>query len=160
MKLFDHGKTSGVASNGFDGICADFASLPDATTHAGQIWLVRTHQGIAFINRKKRGPYKSDGTTWNYLASFTASQIDYDSSNSTLAVSNVKDALDQLSQQISTSETGSPYFDGSDDLYVVYGINDDWQAVKWDGSSLAQTADHQTGLKPATLETLKSLSFA
>ena len=150
---------SGGTSGSFDGTCADFAALPDAATHAGQIWLVRSHQGIAFINRKKRGAYKSDGTAWNYLASFTASQIDYDATDSSLTASNVKDALDQLSHQMTASETGSPYFDGSAHLYVVYGIDDDWQVDKWNGSSLAQTAAHQPGPKPATLETIKSLTF-
>ncbi len=160
MRLFDHGKnTTASTTSSFDGTCDVYDALPNAETHAGQIWLVRDHSGIAFINRKKRGVYKSDGTVWNYLASFAASQIEYDATASKLTANNVKDALDELSHQ-NTSEVGTPYFEGVDCLYVVFGADENWQATKWDGSILTQTANHQAGTKPETLETLRSLNFA
>lgn len=44
-----------------------FADLPDATTHIGQVCLVKSATGVIFINRKRSGLYLSDGESWNRL---------------------------------------------------------------------------------------------
>ena len=81
-----------------------FAELPSATTNTGEIFVVRNTTGVLFINRKKSGIYKSDGVTWNYFTSFTASQVAYDSTDSGLIAIDVKGALDELENQLDSHE--------------------------------------------------------
>ena len=79
-----------------DGRVATFASLPDPATNTGKVYLVEASTGVIFVNRKKRGVYKSDGASWSYLNLFTASQVVYDNSISGLTSNNVKKALDEI----------------------------------------------------------------
>lgn len=54
-----------------------FAELPDPTTVSGEIYTVKTNTGVIFINRAKKGLYISNGTSWEYLSSFVASEIPF-----------------------------------------------------------------------------------
>ncbi len=48
----------------------NFAALPDATLHTGEIYIVLNPTGVIWVNRKKAGQYISDGasaTDWRYL---------------------------------------------------------------------------------------------
>jgi len=49
---------------------ANFAALPDATIHTGEIYVVTNPTGVIWVNKKKAGQYISDGgspTDWRYL---------------------------------------------------------------------------------------------
>ena len=60
---------SPTVSNTFLGYShvTNFASLPVATSHAYEYWIVDTTTGVFLINQKKAGFYKSDGANWNYI---------------------------------------------------------------------------------------------
>lgn len=47
---------------------ANFAALPAAVDHSGEIYAVLAGQGVYFVNRKPAGFYRSDGASWTYLA--------------------------------------------------------------------------------------------
>ena len=118
------GSGSGVGSQGS---VDTFADLPPAADHAGEIYVVNTTTGVAFLTRKKRGQYKSDGTAWTYFSSFIAAQIDYNSADSDLTAVNVKAGLDevagrtsittwdQLSEWATANATNVAYAYNSDD---------------------------------------------
>ncbi len=84
-----------------------FADLPLASSNAGEIYIVEQSTGVVFVNRQKAGLYISNGTTWEYLTSFTASQVPYDNAASGLASLDVKGAIDEIA--LSTSNIGSAY---------------------------------------------------
>lgn len=44
-----------------------FADLPSAASNSGVTYLVRTAQGVIFVNRKPKGLYRSDGSIWERL---------------------------------------------------------------------------------------------
>lgn len=48
---------------------ANFAELPSAGAHAGEIYVCLAAQGIWFINRKEAGLWRSNGTAWAYIGS-------------------------------------------------------------------------------------------
>jgi|GEM_PF-5922825 len=89
-----------VGGSLFEGRVNVFADLPDPTTVSGQIYAVESNSGVIFINRQKAGLYISNGTTWDYLSSFTASQVPYDNSTSALIATDVKSAIDELENEI------------------------------------------------------------
>lgn len=45
----------------------DFASLPPAGDHSGQVYVVLTSTGVYLINRKESGMYYSNGASWTRL---------------------------------------------------------------------------------------------
>ncbi len=98
-------QTSGAAGNIAQDSVLTYALLPDPTTVSGQVYNVETNTGVIFINRRKRGLYKSDGVEWTYYTSFTATQIPYDNSTSLLTATNVKNAVDELENEIDTANT-------------------------------------------------------
>lgn len=73
-----------------------FADLPDPTTVPGQVYSVRNTTGVIFINRQKRGLYKSDGTVWEYFTKFTAEQIPYNNTSTGIIASNIQGAIDAI----------------------------------------------------------------
>jgi hypothetical protein len=84
------GGTGGI----IDGEAATFADLPDATEHAGDIYIVHTTTGLMLINRRQAGMYRSDGTSWSLLdVNLSADKVYY---TGTLASENVLDALEEL----------------------------------------------------------------
>ena len=44
-----------------------FAELPAAENNTDKVYLVRFATGVIFVNRKRSGLYRSDGTAWNRL---------------------------------------------------------------------------------------------
>ena len=56
----------------------NFAALPSAAAHTGEIYVVLTSTGVPFVNRKSAGFYVSDGASWTLLADLTE---DYFSDN-------------------------------------------------------------------------------
>mgnify|MGYP000847664211 FL=1 len=44
-----------------------YSDLPDPTINSGKIYIVEFDQGIPFINKKRAGLYRSDGTSWSRL---------------------------------------------------------------------------------------------
>lgn len=89
--------------------------LPPANTVSGQLYRVRTSTGVIFINRQKRGVYKSDGIVWTYFPQFTAADIPFDPSTSNLTTTNTQAALVELQNNI---DTASPNVDGRT-VYIV-----------------------------------------
>jgi hypothetical protein len=73
IAIFDANKN--VVDSGFnksvlgiiDGEVNTFADLPTASTHNGEIWLVKTTTGVVFINQKVAGFYTSNGTIWTVI---------------------------------------------------------------------------------------------
>jgi len=57
-------------------------------------------------------------------------------------------------------ESGIAYFDESAALYVVYGVDDNWQATKADVSQTLSTAPNQTGTRPSTISALEALTYS
>lgn len=80
---------------------ATFADLPDATTVSGQLYRVLTTTGVIFVNRQKRGVYKSNGTSWEYFPNFTAADIPVDTSTIDLNATTTQGAIEELSQAVS-----------------------------------------------------------
>ena len=63
--MIDHGWIKKYGSSSFiDGEVLNYASLPTASLHSGEFWLVKEASGIYLINRKPKGLYYSDGSTW------------------------------------------------------------------------------------------------
>lgn len=79
-----------------------FAELPDPTTVSGEIYTVKTNTGVIFINRAKKGLYISNGTSWEYLSSFVASEIPFNNTTSGLTASTVTDAINELKAKHTT----------------------------------------------------------
>lgn len=50
-----------------------FADLPAAGSHTGERWWVLQSTGVWLVNRKTKGAYYSNGTTWEYLGDFPQS---------------------------------------------------------------------------------------
>ena len=59
-----------------------------------------------------------------------------------------------------TWEIGTSYYDGTTALYVVYGEDGDWQAIRATSSGTLSTAPAQTGTKPSTLSDLRGLTYS
>lgn len=67
------------------------------------------------------------------------------------------DALDAAG---GTWETGEVYYDGTSALYVVYGVDGNWQATRATSTQTLSTAAGQTGTKPSTLTALRALTYS
>ena len=61
---------------------------------------------------------------------------------------------------VTSWESGTAYYDGAVSLYVVYGADGNWQATRATSTQTLSTAAGQTGTKPSTLATLRSLSYS
>jgi len=59
-----------------------------------------------------------------------------------------------------TWETGAAYYDGVTYLFVVYGVDGNWQATRATSTQTLSTAAGQTGTKPSTLTALRALSYS
>ena len=46
------------------GSVSTFADLPVASSHNGEVWYVQTNTGVYLVNRKNKGYYYSDGSSW------------------------------------------------------------------------------------------------
>ena len=56
--------SGGGGSSYIDGEVLTFTNLPVASSHSGEFYLVKQSSGIFIINRKPKGLYYSDGSTW------------------------------------------------------------------------------------------------
>lgn len=74
-----------------------YSLLPTASAHTDELWAVTNGEGTIWINRKDKGVYRSDGSTWLMVADLTlydlASEIGNDSS---VSGASTKDALNTL----------------------------------------------------------------
>jgi len=70
------------------------------------------------------------------------------------------DLYNALESKFDTWESGTAYYDGSVALYVVYGVDGDWQATRATSTQTLSTGAGQSGTKPSTLATLRSLSYS
>ena len=81
-----------------------------------------------------------------------------------MATQPTRDALRRARrQQGSTSvdwESGAAYYDGTAYLYVVYGVDGDWQATRADLGVTLSTAAGQTGTRPSTIAALEALTYS
>lgn len=57
-------------------------------------------------------------------------------------------------------ESGSAYYDGTAYLYVVYGVDGDWQATRADLVVTLSTAANQAGTRPSTISALEALTYS
>ena len=73
-----------------------------------------------------------------------------------------KDAIQRALRRRGASEweTGSAYFDGTAYLYVVYGVDGDWQATRADLVVTLSTAPNQAGTRPSTIFALEALTYS
>ena len=65
-----------------------------------------------------------------------------------------------LDSKLSTWETGTAYLDGTYALYVVYGVDDDWEATRTTSTGTATTGSGKTGSAPSTLAELSVLTYS
>jgi hypothetical protein len=65
-----------------------------------------------------------------------------------------------MPQLVTSWESGTAYYDGAVSLYVVYGADGNWQATRATSTQTLSTAAGQSGTKPSTLATLRSLSYS
>jgi len=70
------------------------------------------------------------------------------------------DLYNALESKFDTWESGTAYYDGSVALYVVYGVDGDWQATRATSTQTLWTAAAQSGTKPSTLTTLRALIYS
>ena len=70
------------------------------------------------------------------------------------------DLFNALESKFDTWESGTAYYDGVTYLFVVYGVDGDWQATRATSTQTLSTAAGQSGTKPSTLATLRSLSYS
>lgn len=74
-----------------------FADLPDPVIAGlNALAVVKQTTGILFINRRRKGLYVSDGTAWEFAAEFSASQISYDDTATSLGVENAQEAIEAV----------------------------------------------------------------
>lgn len=65
-----------------------------------------------------------------------------------------------MPQLVSSWESGTAYYDGVTYLFVVYGVDGNWQATRSTSTETLSTAASQTGSKPSTLTALRALSYS
>jgi len=70
------------------------------------------------------------------------------------------DLFNALESKFDTWESGTAYYDGVTYLFVVYGVDGDWQATRATSTQTLSTAAGQTGTKPSTLTALRALSYS
>lgn len=79
---------------------ANFAALPPAASHTGEIYIVQTTTGIIGF-RNLAGLYRSDGASWLYLGLYGRSAVEIANVPAgTIAATNVQDALNELDSDI------------------------------------------------------------
>lgn len=78
MRAIPLATTSGTTSGtGWSGTVTDYASLPPAASHTGEVYLVQTSTG--FLWNRRKGLYESDGVSWNRLSNATFQVLDTES---------------------------------------------------------------------------------
>lgn len=82
---------------------ANYAALPAAADHTGEIYVCLASQGVWFINRKPAGFYRSDGAAWSFLAELPDSYFD----DSILEISDDSDPTKKLKFQLSGIAPGT-----------------------------------------------------
>ena len=59
-----------------------------------------------------------------------------------------------------TRQTGTIYYDVANNrMYIVYGEDDNWEAIRYTAGTGEQTSGVQSGTKPTTLSALQALSY-
>jgi hypothetical protein len=94
---------------------ATFADLPAASGVPNAVYRVTTSTGVWLVNRKTKGLYASNGTTWDYIGDYpvTAADIGFVPAGG-VGATNVQSALSELDSEkqklIATGPTapGSP----------------------------------------------------
>lgn len=93
--------TSGSGGPAISGTVATYADLPAAASNEDALYAVTTASGVIFVNRRAAGVYRSDGSTWIYVADLTehddADEIATDQGSWTdVSGANVQAALDSI----------------------------------------------------------------
>lgn len=60
------GSPSSGGGSGFEQV-SNYSSLPTASEHSGEVYVVLNAEGLWLIDRKEAGLYKSDGSSWTRL---------------------------------------------------------------------------------------------
>ncbi len=101
----------------------NFAALPDATLHNGEVYLVLNPTGVIWVNRKKAGMYISDGaspTDWRYLGQ----QIE-NFNDATYNLFNDSDPTKIINEDLSGITTGTTRTYTRPDKGGTYALLDD-----------------------------------
>jgi hypothetical protein len=85
---------------------ANFAALPLASIHTGEIYVVLATTGIPFLTRKKAGFYISDGAIWNPVEDISAIET---LRTDNLTISNLSGILKATTGAVSVATGGSDY---------------------------------------------------
>jgi len=75
-------------------------------------------------------------------------------------LSNQTDLYNALESKFDTWESGTAYYDGVTYLFVVYGVDGNWQATRATSTQTLSTAAGQAGTKPSTLTALRALTYS
>jgi len=118
--------TSSGGGTGWVGEVTVFADLPDVSTNLGNIYLVRTSTG--FLWNRRKGFYRSNGTSWNRLSNATFEVLDNEA-NFSDNVDNTKKMNIELSA-ISTGTNRTIIMPDNDaEIGLIKKINSDIQPV-------------------------------
>jgi len=89
-------------NNFVTGQAANYSSLPTASEHNSEVWLVINGEGIYLVNRKSAGLYISDGSTWRRLGNIPAY---FDSAN--FEIYDTSDNTKTMDVDVSNITTGT-----------------------------------------------------
>lgn len=126
---------------------ANYAALPAAAAHPGEIYVVLTPQGVIFINRQPAGLYRSDGVTWTWLCDLPDAYFAgyMQSANNLTDVGDAATSFNNIKQNATTAATGVVELatDGEVAANVVVQGND--SRLSNARTPTAHAASHQSG---------------